>query len=698
MDDNSIQTKLRRIADEIKTSWYRDCDRTQYMIELTDMLKGMITKESLEDYFSEEEKTLQYFMGEFMDEVIGNILIQPKIYGDNGDEIGLNLLFNIFNLFIKFHKNSNYSTLFEKIRNIFHNKQGSTSFFTSHKYGDNNFEEKNFDSFHFNSKYCPEFEKKGQQKRYNIGDEVDFFIDNNYSRSMIDKKSWVRGRVKDIVNDEYIIEYCDNNEARFPINDYNLYPVNTKTTDWDWRLSLKKDDVIDCFDRNKWYPATVLGIEDEQDNNGFKKVTYKIGFRLYPKTFKNPEDGSDTYDKHIDFWKNSSTNFELRMDDNNEEYAGDLPNFDEGIIFYSKRIQKFNTYSAIQQKYLKDDHGYNGGYTNYNNNDEKTEIKLMNEKLTNDTDVEIDNYYYYEVNGKKNYILAKNKNCYYYFVRFLKMIEIEKGFDKFIEILKNEPNTEEIYNIFYMLTYSFPYLHKEFFRENSEIIKTSLINYINGLKEKEMINLPKDLINIVSDLLYKINEDSEDKEKDESEKNKMSLYDEITLTLSIKTIKTNIFDRRLQGIKALNEYIEKNEKNKEMLKKIIELIKTNNIISEIFGTKYHSQIIIKSKEIIKLLLLENELSEDDIKLIWDCTKKGDLEAKLTILKLLSDLAPYLKENYIEMLLDNIRTNVDKKNNEQEIELVYKLSIQGKDNEKKNRILLRLSLPMFINVQ
>jgi len=45
------------------------------------------------------------------------------------------------------------------------------------------------------------------------------------------------------------------------------------------------------------------------------------------------------------------------------------------------------------------------------------------------------------------------------------------------------------------------------------------------------------------------------------------------------------------------------------------------------------------------------------------------------------LAPNLKEDYIEMLLTNIISNVDKKINQEEIDLVYKLSIQDKVNDK-----------------
>ena len=40
------------------------------------------------------------------------------IYGQDGDKIGLEVLMNIYNLFLKFHKNKKYSPIFELIRNI----------------------------------------------------------------------------------------------------------------------------------------------------------------------------------------------------------------------------------------------------------------------------------------------------------------------------------------------------------------------------------------------------------------------------------------------------------------------------------------------------------------------------------------------------------------------------------------------------
>ena len=113
-NEKSLKQKLNEIKEEIKISWLRDCDKTEYMILLTKMLKEIQAKDSLEEYFSNNEEDLSFFMGDFFKDVLYNILIQPAIYGENGDEIGLELLLNIYKLFQKFHKNKKYAPLSKK--------------------------------------------------------------------------------------------------------------------------------------------------------------------------------------------------------------------------------------------------------------------------------------------------------------------------------------------------------------------------------------------------------------------------------------------------------------------------------------------------------------------------------------------------------------------------------------------------------
>ena len=99
--DNSLKKKLEHIAWEIKISWIRDCDKTDSMIALNDFILNILNKDiSLEEVFNNDDKLLQYFMNDFMKEVISNILLQPIVYGKNGDDIALNLLFHIYKLFV----------------------------------------------------------------------------------------------------------------------------------------------------------------------------------------------------------------------------------------------------------------------------------------------------------------------------------------------------------------------------------------------------------------------------------------------------------------------------------------------------------------------------------------------------------------------------------------------------------------------
>ena len=672
---SSIHDELKEIFAKIRESYHRDSDETKYMIKFIKMLKEMLTHSTLEEYFSNNEELLTYFMGNFLSEVIKYILIQKTIIGENGDDIALDLLLHIFKLFLKFHKNEKYSPLFEKIRTIFKYDNNFVSFYTSHKFKDDEDETK-YNYSYFNEQFCAEFKKKLEKKSFKVDDEVDFLVEKNIGKNEFEKKFWARGKIKEIKDDQYVIQYFDDEEKIISVNDFNIFEKNSKAKDWDWRSNLKKWDIVDCFDRNKWFPATITDVK-EMENNGYKNNIYNVAFRLYPKHFKNPENENDTFDKHIDLWKNAANSEGLSKDRDGEEYIGDPDNFSEELPFYSKRIQKFNLYSSIQLKNLD----YQSTGSNSNKSNDRNPLNVIIDNLIKETDTPIDDFFNFEVNGKKNYVLGKTKYFYYYYARLLKLIENENSFSEFIEILKDKASTEEIYNIFYILTYCFPYLHKDYFIKNEDIIKNSLIRYINDLKEKEMRNLPKDLINIVTNLLYNINEYNKDVETDDNKKDTINSYDEVAITLSLKTIKTSIFDRRLQGIKTLNDFIDKNQKNKDVLKKLIALIKEKKIMSEIFGANYHSQLISRSNEIVKLLSAENELENDDIKLIWSCTKRGDLEAKLIILKLLSEISPYLKEEYIEILLNNIISNIDQKISKEEIDLVNKLSTQENSNEK-----------------
>ena len=312
--DNSLKKKLEYIASEIKISWIRDCDKTDSMKALNDFILNILNKDiSLEEVFNNDEKLLQYFMNDFMKEVINNIIIQPIVYGDDGDDIALELLFNLYKLFLKYHQNKKYSPLFEHLRDIVNTEKSSSHFFMPPNDTKNLNQKKEnpkrkFNFYNFNHQFCSDYIDKIKENENILkeGDNIDVLIKYEKSRTPLDRKGWVRGRIKtvDKENYNYIVEIPElKTDITIQIQSYEIAPEGSKTQDWEWRRSLKKYDLIDCYDRNKWYPSTVCEVNETSLENGYKMISYKVGFRVYPKYFKNKNDENDKYENYKCFWE-----------------------------------------------------------------------------------------------------------------------------------------------------------------------------------------------------------------------------------------------------------------------------------------------------------------------------------------------------------------------------------------------------------
>ena len=113
MEENSLKQKLEEILNKIKESWTQDSDRVKYYISFNDILKEILTKESIEEYFSNNEEDIKYFLQEFVKESLYYILKAFTIFGENGDQVGIEILTNLYNLFLKFHNNKKYAQIFQ---------------------------------------------------------------------------------------------------------------------------------------------------------------------------------------------------------------------------------------------------------------------------------------------------------------------------------------------------------------------------------------------------------------------------------------------------------------------------------------------------------------------------------------------------------------------------------------------------------
>ena len=675
---SEVYRKLYSLAIDIKNSYQRDCDETESIKEIIEIIKSILIMASLEEYFSNNQTDLNYFMGDFSKDVIEYILRQDIIYGENGHELALDLLFHFIKLFFKFHKIKEYSNLFENIRKVF---DISSSYFSPNRFHSDKNPKKARTYQQFNEEFCSAFKTEEKiEDLFKVGDKVDFLFIND-THYQLEKKIWLRGEIKKIEDDNYIIHYPKRDyykEIKIPIKDRKVKIYQTMTSDWDWRLNLKKFDLVDCYDRGKWYPATVFKIQEFQNKFGEYKE-YKIGYRLYPdKIMENKDYDYNTFISNIVFWDNNGNS----NDSEGNSYYGDSEHADDTLPFYSKRIQKFKKYSTIQKEALSNQlnqynnliNNRNGQNTIQSQGDQSEErIKYMTELLCYEKDDNNeDELYYYEKDGKKNYILGKNNDEFkYYYAKLLKMMEEEKLFEEIISFLKDKPNMVELYNIYFILQKSDSYLHRDFFKENKDAFKMAFLDTVEGLTSKDLKNTQKEFfdysITFLSRVDYLISGEKKQTKSD------------VKFELAIKLIKSSIFDKKIQGLKMLTEDIKMNLEPEEK-KYIIEIIKKNNIIKELFGSNYHTQIINKSNEIIEFMLKNNELTEEEIKLIWSLTEIGDLEAKMTIIKLISSFISYLNEKLCNVILDSLNIETITTFSEKEIELIKNLAIKA--NNKK----------------
>ncbi len=154
-------------------------------------------------------------------------------------------------------------------------------------------------------------------------------------------------------------------------------------------------------------------------------------------------------------------------------------------------------------------------------------------------------------------------------------------------------------------------------------------------------------------------------------------------------LKTDYLDKRTSAIKSISDIIKLQKYNDDFKQKLIDIIKDNNIIYEIYGPNSHIQLVRNSKELIEILLTNNKLSEEELNLIWNGTKTGDLDEKKTIIKILNEILSsnfFYDDNNMKVMISKILNFIIKENtisndiSEDEIDLIFNLINKLNDDD------------------
>ena len=132
-EKTNLRKKLEELEDDIHKSWLKDLDKVKEITEISEILKQILEKDSIESYF-ENESDFDYFIKKFSHEVIHNILRQFNVIGANGDDVAFELLLNYVKIFLKFLEKPAYIPLWESVKEIF---DPLKSYYRSAQYSNN---------------------------------------------------------------------------------------------------------------------------------------------------------------------------------------------------------------------------------------------------------------------------------------------------------------------------------------------------------------------------------------------------------------------------------------------------------------------------------------------------------------------------------------------------------------------------------
>ena len=102
-------------------------------------------------------------------------------------------------------------------------------------------------------------------------------------------------------------------------------------------------------------------------------------------------------------------------------------------------------------------------------------------------------------------------------------------------------------------------------------------------------------------------------------------------------------------------------------------LENNNVFDDLYGSTSHSQLIQRSSDFLRFLINEELLTIEHLTIIWRGIEKGDIQTKLSIYKMITDLSMSFNAANVEFLVDRISNIEISKLTKEDIELLYELA-------------------------
>jgi len=645
----------------------------------------------------------------YINSAISLILKHSNVSGQKGDELASDLIFRCTKLFMNFTQKRLYTkksvatNLYKLIKMIFNEYYNYAFFITKEK--DNSLiktTHKGLTYEDYNKFFGSDFLKQAKETFFSEGQVVDIYALKGESENKMIKKTWIRGKILSLENENYRsgynIHYHKYNDKssniKFPKSTLEVEKIGKKTEYLENKFNLfesgEKPTVVDFYyEKNNqkiWGIAKITGFDSKDDE--LKFIKYKL-------ECENIENNISTKENERGFYE--------QADENGQYISSD-----------SYRIQSVKTFSDVQKKYskLKEGNEKTSELTaNY-----KSLLDFVLDILENDQNIE--DFYEYQLEEKDtdekenkqkiNYILGKyEKNYSFYFSKLLKAMADNEHFKIIKDILsivdENKsalPTIDEIETFFCILLNCVPFIHKKYYEDNYEIFENAVFRVIKNESEKN--NMKKSIFYYFAFFLIKISF-LNNKYKIDRYDVKFNLneeIDKILLKIGLELMKSGIYQIREIGLDIILECVDYSIDDDENIfilniltgkddkKKDKEKNENDDFIHILFNKNYQTQFITNSYNIIKLMINNKKLDETKLGLIWNfVSERNDSELEEAVIDLFMKIYDdkNLDSNSCKDLLEIILKEENLQNIDSLYKLKNKLALTAYSTEKIERI-------------
>jgi len=457
------------------------------------------------------------------------------------------------------------------------------------------------------------------------GDLVDAIkIENQYK-----KMCWSHARVLHVLESHIKIYFLHDREVLCRYiektnNAHEIAPYKSRCKDFDWRLSIKKGDVIDvCDTSHVWYNATVLQEREFTIDEDKPIKEIYIGYR--------------TYDENGD-----------RVDQEGRRFFGWSSKYDEWLTVTNPRVAPKNAFAK--------------------------KLFLGSSSSNDDPVIEDSNDRIYSIEGRKLYAITRGTiSRSIFLVNLVNKLGERGAFEKILERI-SDPNNwapiEIVSSICTAIGNIYGILHRDFAVEYIPKFKEAVWRNILKSPDSNIRNFNKDRLDAIvqafDPLLKRVYSLPE----------KYQMLEEFQLEVCSICFESNFLERKLQGLKTLLEIIKglRYGSHKYLTTDSLnKFIASHEIFDKIYGSKGHVQLVQRSADFLKYMINESYLSTDDLALVWNATTKGDVETKLSTYKVFSDISLHFKNEHLDFFIKKIAEIPPSDIIPDEIELVYELS-------------------------